>query len=275
LKDHYALLEIAPTAPQEEVKRAFRAQIARYHPDKVQHLGQEFQAMAAERAAELTEAYRILSHEERRAEYDRGRASGAATAAPAAAADAPAATGAAVPEAPPPPAEASAAAQPDASKSGWFSEERATRDEYVRKAILSRFRQAFATAMGGSYDEWQARGFDIAFAPKSKLFGRGKGPRLLGRFVARVDADAVGETWTQIGKLNAADSEEVCVFLMGTAMAPRKELETAIFTARRRMRGASAKVTVIPVDTRAWDAHMPVDAPEAAKNLLARLRGGT
>jgi len=62
---------------------------------------------------------------------------------------------------------------------------------------------------------------------------------------------------------------------MGTAMAPRKELETAIFTARRKMRGACAKVTVIPVDTRVWDAHMPVDAPEAAKNLLARLRGGT
>jgi hypothetical protein len=34
-------------------------------------------------------------------------------------------------------------------------------------------------------------------------------------------------------------------------------------------------VTVIPVDTRVWDAHIPVDAPAAVKNLLARLRGGT
>mgnify|MGYP003906971261 CR=1 FL=1 len=54
MKDYYRLLEIAPTATADEVKRAFRLQIARYHPDKVQHLGQEFQAMAAERAADLT-----------------------------------------------------------------------------------------------------------------------------------------------------------------------------------------------------------------------------
>src|SRR6185295_20294563 len=57
--------------PIDEVKKAFRLQIARYHPDKVQHLGKEFQSMAADRAAERTEAYRILSDEGRRAEYDR------------------------------------------------------------------------------------------------------------------------------------------------------------------------------------------------------------
>ena len=54
LKNYYQILEIAPTAPADEVKRAFRVQIARYHPDKVQHLGKEFQAMAADRATELT-----------------------------------------------------------------------------------------------------------------------------------------------------------------------------------------------------------------------------
>jgi len=66
LKNYYQLLEIAPTSSADEVKRAFRQQIARYHPDKVQHLGREFQEMAADRAAELTEAYRILSDEGRR-----------------------------------------------------------------------------------------------------------------------------------------------------------------------------------------------------------------
>ena len=34
-------------APADEIKKAFRREIARYHPDKVQHLGQEFQEMAA------------------------------------------------------------------------------------------------------------------------------------------------------------------------------------------------------------------------------------
>ena len=271
MKDYYGLLEVVPTAPPDEVKRAFRLQIARYHPDKVQHLGQEFQAMAADRAAELTEAYRILSDEGRRAEYDRARAAGgvvtpAAPAAPKAAAPAaPQAESAPEPE----------AAQPGASKGEWFSAERATRDEYVRKATLGRFRQAFALAMGNAYDESETQGFDLAFVPKSKLFGRGKGPRLLGRFVPRVDAGAVGDAWAKIGKLTPPPTDEVCVFLMGTAMAPRTELEDAIFAARRKTRAGGAKVTIIPVDTRVWDAHMPVDAPAVVKNLLARLRGGT
>jgi curved DNA-binding protein CbpA len=72
-KSHYELLELPPTATLDEIKRAFRLQIARYHPDKVQHLGKEFQDMAAERAAELTEAYRILSDHGRRAAYDQSR----------------------------------------------------------------------------------------------------------------------------------------------------------------------------------------------------------
>jgi hypothetical protein len=55
-KNYYDLPEIPPNGTSDEIKRAFRQQIARYHPDKVQHLGQEFQNMAADRAAELTEA---------------------------------------------------------------------------------------------------------------------------------------------------------------------------------------------------------------------------
>jgi hypothetical protein len=55
-----ALLGIALPASAEEVKRAYRRQISRYHPDKVQHLGEEFQVMAAEKSAQLTHIYRQL-----------------------------------------------------------------------------------------------------------------------------------------------------------------------------------------------------------------------
>ena len=48
VKNYYELLDLAPTATSDEIKRAFRLQIARYHPDKVQHLGKEFQDMAAD-----------------------------------------------------------------------------------------------------------------------------------------------------------------------------------------------------------------------------------
>ena len=46
-KTHYELLGVAADAPAEEIKHAFRREIAKYHPDKVQHLGQEFQDIAA------------------------------------------------------------------------------------------------------------------------------------------------------------------------------------------------------------------------------------
>ena len=51
------------------------------------------------------------------------------------------------------------------------------------------------------------------------------------------------------------------------------ELARAIAEQRRRPRGT--RLTLIPVDARNWEAHMPLDAPGIAKTLLARLRTGT
>jgi hypothetical protein len=268
-KNYYEILEIASTAPADEVKRAFRLQIARYHPDKVQHLGKEFQAMAADRATELTEAYRILSDEGRRAEYDRtfddagGQTSGvAASAAPAAADGAQRSAG----PAPPPPAR-----DPDVHIGPQFKQERASRDEFVRKAAVGRVRQALK-AVGADYDETELRGFDLACVPKSKMFGRSKNPRLLGRFVSRLDREAIAGAWTDAAKWGDVKKDDVCVLLMGTSLAPTGELAGEIADQRKKSRGA--KLTIIPVDARVWDAHMPLDAPPIAKSLLARLKTG-
>ncbi len=70
MQTHYDVLGIAPTASADEIKRTFRREIARYHPDKVQHLGQEFQGIAADKATELTRAYETLNDESSRADYD-------------------------------------------------------------------------------------------------------------------------------------------------------------------------------------------------------------
>ena len=65
----------------------------------------------------------------------------------------------------------------------------------------------------------------------------------------------------------------MCVLLLGTALAPAGELAGEIAEQRKKSRGA--KLTLIPVDARVWDAHMPLDAPAIAKTLLARLKSGT
>jgi len=271
-KTYYELLELLPTASGEDIKKSFRQQIARYHPDKVQHLGREFQAMAAERAAELTEAYRILSNEAGRAEYDRTLAAGPSHGATPAAAPSTA-------PAPPPPAPESPAADSQsapgarrapegaAGSTGAFREERASRDDYLRKATLHRVQHAVEAV--GEYDPSSLRGFDIALTPKSKMFGRNKNPRLLVRYVSAVDGPAIVDAWGQAGKWSA---DEVCVFLMGTALAPASELAGAIADQRKKAR---SKVTLIPVDARDWTAHIPTDAPAIAKTLLTRLKRGT
>ena len=279
LKNYYELLEIAPSSTADDIKRAFRAQIAKYHPDKVQHLGKEFQAMAADRAAELTEAYRILGDEGRRTEYDRAlsEAGGAAAATePAVATASPAATAASAqyaptpqtPPPPPPPSVQASAGEPRVDTT--YSRERASRDEFVRRATMGRLRQALE-AIAGSYDRSEVRGFDIALVPKKKLFGGPKNPKLLGRFVSTVDRAAVADAWTQAAKWGAAD--EVCVLLMGTSLAPAGELASEIRDQGRKQRGGG-KLVLIPVDARDWDARMPLDAPPIAKTLLERLKKG-
>ncbi len=268
-------MELTPAASHDEIKRAFRAQIARYHPDKVQHLGQEFQAMAADRAAELTEAYRILSDAGRRAEYDGARAQGQgpATAPPAPSSSASSSSSSAVPSAPhaedPIAGERGGHGEAPPSTSAQFTQERASRDAFVRKAAVGRFRQALAVI--GGYDEAAASGFDVAFAPKSTLFGRGKGARLLGCFVGSVDAASIVSTWTLADK--SEGTSDVCVFLMGSAVAPARELAQAI-AGQRRKPSKNRKIVLIPVDARNWDAHVPLDAPAVAKTLLERLRSG-
>jgi DnaJ like chaperone protein len=58
--DPFAALGLAPGAQPEEIKRAYRAMLSKYHPDKVNHLGTEFQQMAHQKVLEIRKAYDIL-----------------------------------------------------------------------------------------------------------------------------------------------------------------------------------------------------------------------
>lgn len=58
--DPYALLEISPHASPTEIKAAYKRAVARYHPDKVTHLGKEFQEMAHRKLLAIQRAYETL-----------------------------------------------------------------------------------------------------------------------------------------------------------------------------------------------------------------------
>ena len=132
---------------------------------------------------------------------------------------------------------------------------------------MDRFRAAL-TAELGACDELSTRGFDLDFEVKTKkLFSRNGGQRYAVKVVQVVDKLAVQDAWSVAQKSPAP----ICVFLMGSRVAPPKELADAITDMRKRTRTGTG-VTIIPVDVRDWSAHMPADAPAPCRNVLKRLR---
>lgn len=67
--DFYEILDVAPSATQDEIKHAYRKKALELHPDRNGGSSQ-----AEELFKKLTEAYAVLSNPARREEYDRSRA---------------------------------------------------------------------------------------------------------------------------------------------------------------------------------------------------------
>ena len=199
MKTHYELLGIEPGADAETIKKAFRREIARYHPDKVIHLGQEFQDMAATRAAELTVAYKTLTDPAQRAEYDQGL--GGDGPPPVQAAAAPPTPSPSGPPRPFDPADAAPGLEdnktplPPGGGKARFAAERADRDVIVRRAIAARVHAAM-TAAYGELETPTVRGFDVALVPVAKpRFLGAPPPRVLIRIVDRADAPAIADAY--------------------------------------------------------------------------------
>lgn len=270
------MLEVAPTATADEIKRAFRREITMYHPDKVQHLGREFQEIAAVKAAELTQAYQILSDVTLRADYD-AQLKEAATPVPEPAPSPQAQHAAARPETTDRPAHGGAALagpEPATGRASAFSRDRAGASDLVRRAAVMRFRQALNEEFG-QCEETLVQGFDVACVPpKGGFLSRSVPPRMLGRFVPQVDAASVQESWAMASRMKKDDQRDLCVFIMGPAVAPAGELGRAIVEQRRKPMPAGGKLVMVPVNTRTWAAHIPNDAPPVVKALITRLQSG-
>lgn len=66
-KDPYEVLGVSRTATDEEIKKAYRELVKKYHPDR--YKGNPLEDLAAEKMQEINEAYAVLSDPARRRRY--------------------------------------------------------------------------------------------------------------------------------------------------------------------------------------------------------------
>jgi len=63
INSDYKILEIDPSASDEDLKKAYRRMAMKYHPDKVSHLGEDFQKAAKEKFQKVSQAYNNIKKE--------------------------------------------------------------------------------------------------------------------------------------------------------------------------------------------------------------------
>jgi curved DNA-binding protein CbpA len=256
VKTHYELLGLEITADADAIKKAFRREIARYHPDKVIHLGTEFQEMAATRAAELTVAYKTLSDAALRAEYDASLSAGLP---PHVAAE--------------PPTLDDIGSPPSGGGKARFASERADRDVILRRAIGGRVMTA-VEALYGKLETPTVRGFDMALVPTAKpRFMGTPPPRVLVKVVETADAGAVTEAFAAASKARLhAGKSPVVVLLFARQIAPQNELTKANdANARHRKADGPDELAVLVVNTGDWSCRLPPGCSTAVRKLAAKI----
>jgi hypothetical protein len=263
------LLSVAPTADADTIKKAFRREIARYHPDKVIHLGPEFQEMAATRAAELTVAYKTLSDPVLRRQYDAGFAGFEPGSDPASEAPAPAAA----PEGHARPPVEPDYAPPSPLAGRQFESERAGRDVIVRRAITGRVR-AVVESLFGAIEVQVVRGFDAALVPLAKpRFLGSHPPRVLLRVAEVADAAAISEAWIAASRSRVhVGKSPVVVLLCGQRLAPHRELQKALEAARQRPAADGPhELVVVVVNISDWTCHAQGELSATVQKLVDRI----
>ena len=59
----YKILEITKEATNDKVKKAYRKMVKKHHPDKVRHLGEEYQKGAEDKFRQIQKAYELIQKE--------------------------------------------------------------------------------------------------------------------------------------------------------------------------------------------------------------------
>jgi hypothetical protein len=143
--------------------------------------------------------------------------------------------------------------------------------DVVKKATLARLRDAVEAVFGES-TQVPVTGFDAAFTIGARrgLFRKGD-PEivLLARVVPEVNPAAIEEAWP-LAMRAPHGGAPACLMLLGSGLAPSRELAASIALMRRRSR--SPGPVVIPVDVRDWEALFPAEAPVSCRSVIDRLK---
>jgi len=270
VKTHYELLGLEAGADADAIKKAFRREIARYHPDKVIHLGAEFQEMAATRAAELTVAYKTLSDPALRAEYDQGLSDGVPpphlpqTPRPAPSQENP----------PPPPPAEDYAPPPLTGGKARFASERADRDVILKRAIAGRV-IGIVEGLYGKIETPSVRGFDLAIVPLAKPRFLGTiPPRVLVRVIDTVDGTAITEAYGAASRARVHSGKSpVVVLLLSRNIAPQAELSKANDANARSRKAPDSpdEVAVVVINASDWTCRLPPNCSAAVQKLAAQI----
>jgi len=244
-KTEYDVLGVEANATPDEIKKGYRRQMALYHPDKLQHLGEEFVDLAIKRTTELTEAYTRLSR----------RVTG---------------TVVSPPNAEPAPVDVvEPVGHPE-----HLAHHVTTEDAFVKSAALATFRQA-ATAVLGELASARVPGFDAAFTSegRSGFFRSAVSPfLLLVRMVPVVDGPSVEAAWRTAARVPGDPNRVRCAFLMGRELASVDDLARAVARQRDQPNRSAAAITLVPVDLRSWRSLVPADAPDAIRAIIDGFR---
>ena len=270
MKTHYELLGLDGSADADAIKKAFRREIARYHPDKVIHLGAEFQEMAATRAAELTVAYKTLTDPALREEYDASiRAVVAPPPRPAAREE-----NHPPPESQPEPDRDRGTPPPPAGNQARFAAERADRDVILTRAIGSRVLK-IVEALHGKCDTPTLRGFDLVIVPQAKPRFLGTAPpRVLIKVVDIADAPAVTEAFAAASRSRLhAGKSPIVVLLFSRQFAAQQDITRANEANAHQSKSADGpdEVAVVLVDAADWSCRLPPNCSSAVQKLTDQI----
>ena len=153
-------------------------------------------------------------------------------------------------------------------ESKLFSLERLYAADVVRRAAIERLRNAIHAEFA-RVEQPLVPGFDLVCVPATPFWCLTPAPTVVGRVVPLVDAAAVREAIDRARALPRS-THDVCLVLMAPELAPMPDIAAAMAEQRRKAMPAG-RLTLIPLDTRHWKAHVPTDVPPPMASLVSRL----